>query len=91
MPRLLRSLKLFDPEGLFLGDASYVFVPDNEKYQDSLKLLFDEHIYPVDSNQVDLRDKRYRWRRCYKLVSGIPVNHSVHLFLTVAARVVPGS
>ena len=23
VPRLLRSLKLFDPEGLFIGDASY--------------------------------------------------------------------
>lgn len=91
VPRLLRSLKLFDPEGLFLGDASYVFVPDNEKYQDPVKLLFDEPIHPVDSNQVDLRDKRYGWRRCYKLVSGIPVNHSVHLFLTVAARVAPGN
>ena len=91
VPRLLRSLKLFDPEGLFIGDASYVFVPGNEKYQDSVKLLFDEHNHPVDSNQVDLRDKRYRWRRCYKLVSIIHVNRSLNLFLTVAARVAPGN
>jgi len=27
VPRCLRSLKLFDAEGLFLGDASYIFVP----------------------------------------------------------------
>jgi hypothetical protein len=26
-PRCLRSLGLFDPEGLFIGDASYLFVP----------------------------------------------------------------
>ena len=33
VPRCLRSLGLFDPEGLFIGDASYLFVPDNEHYE----------------------------------------------------------
>jgi hypothetical protein len=91
VPRCLRSLKLFDAEGLFLGDASYVFVPDNDNYQDSVKLLFDEHNHPVDSQKVDLRDQRYQWRRCYKVVSLIHVNRELNLFLTVAARVVPGN
>ena len=91
VPRCLRSLKLFDPEGLFVGDASYVFVPDNEKYEDSVKLLFDEHNHPVDSSEVDLKDKRYQWQRCYKVVSLIHVNRSLDLFVTVAARVVPGN
>jgi len=91
VPRCLRSLKLFDPEGLFVGDASYLFVPDNENYEDSVKLLFDEHNHPVDPNEVDLRDKRYQWHRCYKVVSLIHVNRSLDLFLTVAAQVVPGN
>ncbi len=91
VPRCLRSLKLFDDEGLFVGDASYVFVPDNENYKDSAKLLFDEHNHPVDSKNVDRSDKRYQWRRCYKVVSLIHVNRSLDLFLTVAARVVPGN
>src|SRR6266851_5065433 len=56
----------------------------------SLK-LFDEHNHPVDSKKVDLADKRYQWRRCYKVVSLIHVNRSLDLFLTVAARVVPGN
>ena len=91
VPRAVRALKLFDEEGLFVGDASYVFVPDNKRYEDSVKLLFDEHNHPVDSKKVDLRDKRYQWRRCYKVVSLIHVNRSLDLFLTVAARVVPGN
>jgi hypothetical protein len=91
VPRALRALKLFDEEGLFVGDASYVFVPDNENYEDSVKLLFDEHNHPVDSKKVDRSDKRYQWRRCYKVVSLIHVNRSLDLFLTVAARVVPGN
>jgi Transposase DDE domain len=91
LPRTLRSLKLFDAEGLFVGDASYLFVPDNENYEDSVKLLFDEHNHPVDSKKVDSTDKRYQWRRCYKVVTLIHVNRSLDLFLTVAARVVPGN
>ena len=91
VPRCLRSLKLFDDEGLFVGDASYVFVPDNENYEDSVSLLFDEHNHPVDPKSVDRSDKRYQWRRCYKVVSLIHVNRSLDLFLTVAARIVPGN
>ena len=99
VPRTMRAMRLYDEEGLFIGDGSYVFVPDNENYEGSVKLLFDEHNHPVDSKKVDLRDKRYQWRRCYKVVSLIHVNRSLDLFLTVAARnalstlapVVPGN
>ncbi len=91
VPRLLRSLKLFDEEGLFIGDGSYLFVPDNENYEGSVKLLFDEHNHPVDPKKVDLKDKRYQWRRCYKLVSLIHLNRGLDYFLTLAARVVPGN
>lgn len=91
VPRVLRSLKLFDEEGLFIGDGSYLFVPDNENYENSAKLLFDEHNHPVDPKKVDLKDKRYQWHRCYKLVSLIHINRSLDYFLTVAARVVPGN
>lgn len=90
-PRVLRSLKLFDEEGLFIGDGSYLFVPDNENYEGSAKLLFNEHNHPVDPKKVDVKDKRYQWRRCYKLVSLIHINRGLDYFLTVAARVVPGN
>jgi hypothetical protein len=90
LPRCLRSLGLFDPEGLFIGDASYLFVPDNDHYQQSDLLWFDEHNHPVDPQKVDLRDKRYQQHRCYKLVSLIHVNRQLDYFFVVAARVVPG-
>lgn len=90
VPRLLRSLGLFDPEGLFIGDASYLFVPDNEHYEQSDLLWFDEHNHPVDPTQVDLRDKRYQQHRCYRLVSLLHVNRKLDSFFVVAARVVPG-
>ena len=58
VPRSLRSLGLFDPEGLFIGDASYLFVPDNDHSENSDLLWFDEHNHPVDSDEVELSDKR---------------------------------
>ena len=90
VPRCLRSMGLFDPEGLFIGDASYLFVPDNERYQQSDLLWFDEHNHPAGPSQVDLRDKRYQQHRCYKLVSLIHVNRKLDFFFVVAARVVSG-
>jgi hypothetical protein len=90
VPRCLRSLGLFDPEGLFIGDASYLFVPDNEHYEQSDLLWFDEHHHPVNPDQVDLRNKRYQRHRCYKLVSLIHVNRQRDGFFVVAARVVSG-
>jgi len=90
VPRCLRSLGLLDSEGLFIGDASYLFVPDNEHYEQSDLLWFDEHNHPVKAEEVDLRDKRYQQHRCYKLVSLIHVNRKLDFFFVVAARVVPG-
>jgi hypothetical protein len=90
VPRCLRSLGLFDPEGLFIGDASYLFVPDNEHYQLSDLLWFDEHNHPVNPDEVDLSDKRYQQHRCYKLVSLLHVNRKQDFFFVVAARVVSG-
>jgi len=88
VPRALRSLRLFDEEGLFIGDGSYLFVPDNEHYEGSDRLWFDEHNHPVDAEQVD--PQRHQLRRCYKLVSLIHINRRLDFFFTVAARVVSG-
>jgi hypothetical protein len=89
-PRTLRCLKLFDEEGLFIGDASYLLVPDNEHYEASDRLWFDEHNHPVNADEIDRKDPRYQLRRCYKLVSLIHVNRQLEFFFVVAARVVGG-
>ena len=41
--REFRRRKAFDKEGIFIGDASYLFVPDNANYEGSVKLIFDKH------------------------------------------------
>src|SRR3974377_1842203 len=40
---LYGELRAHDAEGIFIADGSYLFVPDNTRYKDSLRLLFDEH------------------------------------------------
>jgi len=67
MPRLLQREGLFDAEGIFIGDASYIFVPDNDNYEGSDVLLFDEHNHPVEEEKLTPSQlKRCQYRRCYK-------------------------
>ena len=91
---IFRSQRAFDKEGLFLGDASYLFVPDNPNYEGSVKLLFDESDHPLSRKQYEvLSDEqkiRCRFRRCYKMVTLLHTNRSLDFFLFVAVKVLPG-
>lgn len=81
----------FDPEGIFIGDATYLFVPDNERYEGSSRMLFDEHNHPVDHKNVSPAERaRCVWRRCYKLVSLIHTNRAADFFLYAGMEVVCG-
>ena len=92
--RLWKKHKVYDSEGLFIGDGSYLFVPDNDKYEGSVRLLFDRHNHPVSSDKVrpeEIRKGKYQWRRCYKMVSILHTDREGKFFLVAAARVVPGN
>jgi hypothetical protein len=79
----------FDPAGVFIGDGSYLFVPDNPAYEGSVVLWFDEHNHPVDYEKLtaEQRQKVHR-ERCYKLVSLLHRRGPSVVY--VAAAVVPG-
>lgn len=80
-----------DSEGIFIGDATYLFVPDNSNYEDSSRLLFDEHNHPVESEHLTAQQRaRCRWRRCYKLVSLIHTNRDGEFFLYAGLAVTAG-
>ena len=93
--RVFRNQRIFDKEGIFIGDGSYLFVPDNPNYEGSVKLLFDEHDHPVSlAHYKELSDEakiRCQWRRCYKMVTLLHTNRSVDFFIFVAVRVVAGN
>jgi len=60
----------FDPAGIFVGDGSYLFVPDNPAYEGSVVMCFDEHNHPVDLKKLTpaQRAKAHR-ERCYNALS----------------------
>lgn len=89
--KVLKQHQAFDPAGIFLGDASYLFVPDNEHYEGSVRLLFDEHDHPVEPKALTAAQRaRCRWQRCYKLVSLVHTNRRGEFFLYIAVAVVSG-
>jgi len=92
--RVFHRRRAFDPEGVFIGDASYLFVPDNPRYEGSVKLRFDEHDHPVSEEQyrqmTDGQKSRCQWRRCYKMVTLLHTNPTLDFFLFVAVKVVSG-
>jgi hypothetical protein len=49
--KIFRQRRFFDKAGLFIGDGSYLFVPDNPKYEGSARMLFDEHNHPVGKEE----------------------------------------
>ena len=93
--RIFRQRRFFDKTGLFIGDASYLFVPDNPNYEGSARMLFDEHNHPVSqeahARMTPAEASRCRWRRCYKLVSLLHTNQSGEFFLYAGVAVVPGN
>ncbi len=95
VPRLLKQHHAFDREGLFIGDASYVFVPDNAKYERAVRLLFDAHGHPVEADALarmaPAAAAKCAFRRCYKLVSLLHTDRQRRFCLRVAMRLVPGN
>jgi hypothetical protein len=88
---LYGQLGAWDSEGLFLGDGTYLFVPDNPHYEGSQRLLFDEHNHPVSQKQEQEMTKaqraRCRWRRCYKAVLLLHCDAAGERFVIVGLRV----
>ena len=92
--KVFRKQRAFDKEGIFIGDASYLFVPDNPNYEESVKLLFDDHNHPVSLQQYeemsDEQKTRCQWRRCYKMVTLLHTNRTLDFFIFVAVKVISG-
>lgn len=93
--RVFQRRRVFDREGIFIGDASYLFVPDNPRYEGSVKLLFDEHNHLISEKQyhkmTDAQKSRCQWRRCYKMVTLLHTNRTLDFFFFVAVKVVSGN
>jgi len=92
---LYGELGAYDEEGIFIADGSYLFVPDNKRYEGSVRLLFDEHNHPVSKQQEQQMTKaqrdRCRWRRCYKALFLLHADAVGERFVVVGVRVLRGT
>jgi hypothetical protein len=69
-----------DPEGIFIGDGSDWFVPDNPKDEGSVVRWFDEPNHPVESDQLSPEERKKAHReRCDKRVSLLHVRGGGHV------------
>lgn len=92
LPRALKKRRAFDREGIFIGDGSYLFVPDNPAYEGSSVLWFDEGNHPVSYEDTPPEKRSgLRQRRCYKMVTLLHTNRAREFFFYAGARVVPGA
>ena len=88
--QIFQRYGFFDPQGIFIGDGSYLFVPDNPAYEQSVVMWFDEHNHPVDYDQLSAQERRKAHReRCYKFVSLVHVRGDCYVY--AAAALVAGN
>lgn len=88
--RSFQRYGFFDPAGIFIGDGSYLFVPDNPEYEGSVVMWFDEHNHPVKYEELSPQErKRAHRERCYKLVSLLHLRGDCYVYAGLA--VLPGN
>lgn len=88
--RSFQAYGFFDPAGIFIGDGSYLFVPDNPEYEGSAVMWFDEHNHPVKYEELSAQERKKAHReRCYKLVSLLHLRGDCYVYAALA--VVPGN
>jgi hypothetical protein len=81
----------FDPAGVFVGDGSYLFVPDNPKYEGSCVMWFDAHNHPVEYEKLSAAERQKAHReRCYKLVTLLHLRGSHPCYVYAAVALVSG-
>ena len=81
----------FDPEGVFVGDGSYLFVPDNPRYEGSCVMWFDAHNRPVEYEKLSAAErKEARRKRCYKLVTLLHLRGTHPCYVYAAVALVSG-
>lgn len=82
----------YDPEGIFMLDGSYLFVPDNAGYEGSKVCYFDEHNHPISRQQEPklskAEQKRCRFRRYYRVVGLSHTNRQSDYLFYSGARMI---
>ena len=92
--RYYGSLDAYDPEGIFIADGTYLFVPDNPRYENSAVLVFDKHNHPVSRKEIEqlpeYKKRQLHTERCYRKVDLLHTTRDKDIYLYVATKVMNG-
>lgn len=92
--RYYGSLGAYDADGIFIADGTYLFVPNNRRYEGSDVLIFDEHNHPVDSSEIESWSTEAKLRlhreRCYRKVSLLHTTWERDFYVYTGVRVTGG-
>jgi hypothetical protein len=92
--RYFKDQGAYDPEGIFTYDGSYLFVPDNARYELSKRAVFDEHNHPISKEDeqklTPTQRRRCRLRRYYQMASLCHLNRKQDFLLYTGARLLRG-
>ena len=95
LSQIYSSLRAYDPEGIFLVDGTYLFVPDNDNYEDSALLAFDQSNHPISMEAYQklspAQKRRCKLRRCYRAVTLLHTNRAKSFYLYCGLRVFNGA
>jgi len=89
-----RTLRAYDRDGIFIADGTYLFVPDNPRYERSDVLMFDEHNHPVGKEEIERLSagerRRLHRERCYRKVSLLHTTWDKDFYLYTGVKVMRG-
>lgn len=92
VPQFVKKVGLWDDEGIVLADGSYLFVPDNKRYENSCVMRFDKHNHPVDREKLSPKElEQTRLRRCYRTIHLVHTNRRQDYSMYAGVRMGSGA
>jgi len=84
------TLGAYDRDGIFIADGTYLFVPDNPRYEGSEVLLFDEDNHPVNTEATahgaEEKPRGLHWERAYRMVALLHTTWAKDFYLYAGAK-----
>jgi len=82
----------FDKHGVFLLDQTHVVVPENEHYEDAVRMPVDEHGQLIDMSGMTKEQKKgVKYHPCYALSELLHVEQEETSFIFAGYQWVPGN
>jgi hypothetical protein len=93
LQKWFRRMECFDQEGVFILDQTHLVVPDNEHYEDAVKMPVDEHgqLYKNLGELSPEQKKALKYHPCYTLSTLLHLSHKHQAFHIAGYEFGPGN